>query len=308
VTNTVGNGTLLIAVDVDGTLVDTEVEEAIGGQAIAALEAVRRAGHVVALCTGRNLASVSSLLERSAWFPADLPLVLLNGALVWGGEPRRELACHMLEGPLVQQLVALFKRLDTVPMVYGTDSDGGILRHESRPLNSALGRYLDMRRTRVGRLETVDDLLALPWSQALEVGTIDTRSRIEALTAAIGAELGTAVRVINTRSLLGGGAYFWAEVFHRDGGKGAGLTTLAGALGIPLARCIAIGDNYNDLDMFAVSGVSVAMGNSPDDVKAAADHLADDVTRGGAAVVLEAIAAGAFPAAIGGAQREECGP
>ena len=307
-TGTTDNGTLLIAIDVDGTLVDTEVEEAIGDQAIAALEAVRRAGHVVALCTGRNLASVTSLLERSAWFPADLPLILLNGALVWGGEPRRELACHLLDGPLVQQLVALFKRLDTVPMVYGTDREGGILRHETRPLNSALGRYLDMRRTRVGRLETVDDLLALPWSQALEVGTIDTRERIAALTAAITAELGGAVRVINTQSLLGGGAYFWAEVFHRDSGKGTGLATLAGALGIPLARCIAIGDNYNDLDMFAVSGVSVAMGNSPDEVKAAADHLADDVTRGGAAVVLEAIAAGAFPVAVGGGQREEFGP
>ena len=307
-TNQTDKGTLLVAVDVDGTLVNTENEGEIGGHAIAALEAVRRAGHVVALCTGRNLASVSSLLERSAWFPADLPLILLNGALVWGGDPRRELACHLLDGPVVQQLVALFKRLDTVPMVYGMDGAGGILRHEARPLNSALGRYLDLRRTRVGRLETVDDLMALPWSQALEVGTIDTRSRIEALTAAIGAELGGSVRVINTQSLLGGGAYFWAEVFQRDSGKGAGLATLAGALGIPLARCIAIGDNYNDLDMFAVSGISVAMGNSPDDVKAAADHLADDVTRGGAAVVLEAIAAGAFPATAGAAQREECGP
>jgi len=218
------------------------------------------------------------------------------------------LACHLLDGPLVRRLVTLFKRLDTVPMVYGTDGDGGILRHETRPLNSALGRYLDLRRSRVGRLETVDDLLAVPWSQALEVGTIDTRARVEALTTAIEAELGDAVRVINTRSLLGDGAYYWAEVFHRDGGKGTGLATLAAELGIPLARCIAIGDNYNDLDMFDVSGVSVAMGNSPDEVKAAADHLADDVTRGGAATVLEAIAAGLFPVAAGGLQREEIGP
>ena len=30
------------------------------------------------------------------------------------------------------------------------------------------------------------------------------------------------------------------------------------------------------------------MGNSPDEVKAAADHLAGDVTAGGAAAVLEA--------------------
>lgn len=302
------NGRLLVAVDVDGTLVNTETAATIGERALAALDAVRRAGHVVALCTGRNLPSVSSLLERSGWFPDDLPLVLLNGAVVWGGEPRRELACHLLDGPLVQRLVALFKEMDTVPMVYGPDREGGVLRHESRPLNSALGRYLDLRRSRVGRLETVDDLLALPWTHALEVGTIDTRERIDPLTAAIEDELGTSVRVINTRSLLGGGAYYWAEVFHRETGKGAGLVTLAEVCGIPLARCIAIGDNYNDLDMFDVSGVSVAMGNSPDDVKAAADHLTDHVDRDGAVVVLEAIAAGAFPVEVDPAQREEIGP
>ena len=34
---------------------------------------------------------------------------------------------------------------------------------------------------------------------------------------------------------------------------------------------MAIGDNYNDLDMFAAAGFSVAMAGSPDEVKARAD-------------------------------------
>ena len=304
---TPGRDRLLVAVDVDGTLLDTEFDDVLGARSIAALEAVRAAGHTVALCTGRNLPSVSSLLESSGWFPDDLPLVLLNGALVLGGRPRRQLACAVLEGPLVHRLVALFREHGTVPMVYGLDSDGGLLRHESRPVNDVLGRYLDVRRRSVGRIEAVDDLLALPWARALEVATIDRRGPVEALTAAIARELGQSVRVINTRSLLGEGAYWWAEAFDREAGKGAGLAVLAAEEGVPLARAVAIGDNFNDLDMFLACGTSVAMGNSPDEVKAAADHLAGDVTAGGAAAVLEAIAAGDFPppAALAGCKELE---
>jgi hypothetical protein len=291
------DGRWLVAVDVDGTLLDTEFEQALRPREIEALESVRRAGHVVALCTGRNLNSTSSLLARSGWEPADLPLVLLNGAVVWAGVPRRRIACHVLDGDEVRALVRLFREHGTVPMVYGTDDDGGLLRHEARPVNDVLGRYLQGRRDNTGGLEVVDDLLACDWRQALEVGTIDQRPRIEALSRAIAQELPGRVKVINTRSLMGGGVYYWAEAFHAASDKGAGLRTLAAHCGIAQARTVAIGDNFNDLDMFAWAGFSVAMAGSPREVTEQADYVTGEVAAGGAATVLHGIAAGTFPPA-----------
>lgn len=296
-----GDGRWLVAVDVDGTLLDTEFDEVLRPREIEALESVRRAGHVVALCTGRNLNSTSSLLARSGWDPADLPLVLLNGAVVWADVPRRRIASHVLDGQEVRTLIRLFREHGTVPMVYGTDDDGGLLRHEARPVNDVLGRYLQGRRDNTGGLEVVDDLLALDWRQALEVGTIDEKARIEALTRAIARELPGRVKVINTRSLLGGGAYYWAEAFHAASDKGAGLRTLASHCGIGRERTVAIGDNYNDLDMFAWAGYSVAMAGSPRDVAEQADFVTGEVGAGGAADILWGIAAGSFPP--GGARR-----
>lgn len=300
-----GDGRWLVAVDVDGTLLDTEFDEVLRPREIEALESVRRAGHVVALCTGRNLNSTSSLLARSGWEPADLPLVLLNGAVVWAGVPRRRIACHVLDGDEVRALVRLFREHGTVPMVYGTDDDGGLLRHEARPVNDVLGRYLRGRRDNTGGLEVVDDLLALDWRQALEVGTIDRKARIEALSAAIARELPGRVKVINTRSLLGGGAYYWAEAFHAASDKGAGLRTLAAHCGIARERTVAIGDNYNDLDMFAWAGCSVAMAGSPPDVAVRADFVTGEVGAGGAADILHGIAAGSFPPAGRLSRRKE---
>jgi len=292
-------GRLLIAVDVDGTLLDTEFEDVLRPREIAAMERVRAAGHVLVLCTGRNLNSTRAMLDASGWHPDDLPLVLLNGAVVWGGRPRRCLQRNELDGARIRRLVALFKEHGTVPMVYGSDDDGGVLHHESRPTNDILGRYLHKRRTAVGAITVADDLGALPWTRALEVGTIDTRERVEALTAAIGREV-PEVRVINTRSLLGEGLYYWAEAFDAGSDKGRGLAVISREYGVPMERTVAIGDNYNDLDLFRSAAFSVAMAGSPDEVIAAADLVTGPVAESGAATVLERIADGEWPAPAGG--------
>ncbi len=285
---------LLVAVDVDGTLLNTEFDDVLGSREIDALEQVRQAGHTLALCTGRNTRSVQGLLDKSGWHPADLPVVLLNGALVRGGTPHRQLVCNVLDRDQIRNLIPLFRDHDTVPMVYGTDEDGGTLHHESRPLNDVLGRYISVRRDTVGAINLVDDLLDLPWDTALEVGTIDQEPRIRALTAAIHATYPGRYEVINTRSLLGEGRFFWAEVYRSGSDKGSGLSRLAAELGFAHEDIVAIGDNFNDLAMFALAGCSVAMGNSPAEVQAQAHQVTDSVDRGGAAVVLEQIAAGTF--------------
>jgi len=289
------NKRLLVAIDVDGTLLDTEFEDRLRRREIDALDAVRSAGHVVALCTGRNSRSVEGLLRTSRWHPPELPLVLLNGAVVRGGEPFRVLAERVLDGETVRRLVVLFRDHDALPMVYASDANGGLLHHERRATNDILSRYLHLRRQSVGAIVAVDDLLAHLPPQALEVGTIDRKELVTELTAAIRRELDQQVRVINTQSLLGGGIYYWAEVYDRGCDKGAGVKQLAAEYEIAPERIVAIGDNYNDLDLFAAARWRVAMANGPSEVRAAAERIAPGVRESGAAQVLEEIAAGDYP-------------
>ena len=54
--------------------------------------------------------------------------------------------------------------------------------------------------------------------------------------------------------------------------KGQGLIDLANKLGIAIEETIAVGDNYNDMAMLKVAGLSVAVNNAVDDVKAACDY------------------------------------
>jgi hydroxymethylpyrimidine pyrophosphatase-like HAD family hydrolase len=58
-------------------------------------------------------------------------------------------------------------------------------------------------------------------------------------------------------------------------------------LGIKPENILAIGDNYNDVEMIAYAGIGVAMGNAPADVQSIANWVAPDVDADGVAVAIE---------------------
>lgn len=70
--------------------------------------------------------------------------------------------------------------------------------------------------------------------------------------------------------------------------KGAGLEHLAKMLNIDMASTIAIGDNYNDVPMLKVAGLSVAVANAVDDVKDMCDVVTEaDNNQGAIGEIIE---------------------
>ena len=60
-------------------------------------------------------------------------------------------------------------------------------------------------------------------------------------------------------------------------------------LNIKAQDVIAFGDNFNDLDMLQYAGLSVAMGNAPDEIKQAAKEVTASNNEDGIALVLNRI-------------------
>jgi Cof subfamily protein (haloacid dehalogenase superfamily) len=67
----------------------------------------------------------------------------------------------------------------------------------------------------------------------------------------------------------------YLEVMDTRGSKSNAVKFVSERLGLTPAEIIAMGDNYNDVEMIRFAGVGVAMGNAPDDIKAAADYVTD---------------------------------
>ena len=55
--------------------------------------------------------------------------------------------------------------------------------------------------------------------------------------------------------------------------KATAVSMITKYLNISEAQAIAVGDNYNDLEMLKSVGLGISMGNAPDSVKAAAAHI-----------------------------------
>jgi Cof subfamily protein (haloacid dehalogenase superfamily) len=68
--------------------------------------------------------------------------------------------------------------------------------------------------------------------------------------------------------------------------KGSALAELMERYELPREEVLAIGDGQNDMSMFAVAGMSVAMSGAPDVVKAAAAAITDDCGADGVAAAL----------------------
>jgi Cof subfamily protein (haloacid dehalogenase superfamily) len=70
--------------------------------------------------------------------------------------------------------------------------------------------------------------------------------------------------------------------------KGSAIDYIATKLlGISAENVLAIGDNFNDVEMIDYAGIGVAMGNAPDDVQAIADWVAPHIEADGVAVAIE---------------------
>lgn len=63
------------------------------------------------------------------------------------------------------------------------------------------------------------------------------------------------------------------EILPKGINKGTAINALCKHYCLEKANVMSIGDYYNDIDMFKASGISVAMPNAPDSVKALADYV-----------------------------------
>jgi Cof subfamily protein (haloacid dehalogenase superfamily) len=236
----------LVALDVDGTLLDTE--SLLPAARVEALAALADAGIAVVLVTGKTWPSIRELWERCA---LDGPHVCCSGSAV-----------ITREGELLA-VADLDAR--AVGRVTGALLDRGI----------AYAAYLDD-----GTSVTAVDHPDLAAIEAVgearpAVGEPDGRGVLKVLSVvAEGAEHGLRdLPVPGARVQRTGPLFLEWNPAHVD--KGTGLSFVAERLRVPLADVVAVGDAESDLPMFAVAGTGVAVDTAAPEAVAAADlHLA----------------------------------
>lgn len=126
----------------------------------------------------------------------------------------------------------------------------------------------DMR----GLLDEADKIVAVSEDH-------DLLARLEGEAAAA---LGDAATVARSQP-------YYLDITAPAANKGDGLAALAKASGVPLEAVAVLGDQRNDLPMFARAGLSIAMGQGPEEVRAAATHVTRSNEEDGVAHAIDEI-------------------
>ena len=81
----------------------------------------------------------------------------------------------------------------------------------------------------------------------------------------------------------------WFSIVNSNCSKGNAIKILIKYLNVPIENTIAIGNDKNDISMFEVAGLSVAVANASEDIKNKVDYITLSNDEDGVALFLESL-------------------
>jgi Cof subfamily protein (haloacid dehalogenase superfamily) len=256
---------LMIALDVDGTLVDHDGH--MSSTVREAAQAVVAEGHEVMIATGRSLNAALPIIEQIGIESGYA--VCCNGGVTLRLDPGLEdgyEVIHKATFDPAPALRALRKRLPAAKYAL-EDADGNFLSTE-RFQDPSFG------------VEAIGvDFRTMLEATAVRVVVFSSENTPEEFTEAI-----QHVGLAGVTYSVGWTA--WLDIAAAGVTKASALERLRNQLGIEPHLTVAVGDGRNDIEMLSWAGRGVAMGQAPEEVVAAADEVTASVYDDGAAHVL----------------------
>jgi Cof subfamily protein (haloacid dehalogenase superfamily) len=262
----------LIALDLDGTLIGDDLQ--LRDRTTAAIRAAIERGVSVSIVTGRM---ATSALRFARELGMRDPIVAYQGALIRAiPEPGDENLGRLL---LHRPLAAAATR-EVIEWTRSIGLDPHVNHLERFVIRADDPRAEDYSSFLGGRAVVVDDLIdwvKRPVSKVIAVAEEPMDHAV--LDVARERFAGRAEVTISHPRFL--------EFLRPGVSKGAAVGWLARRAGVPLANVLAIGDQFNDLEMIVAAGHGAAMPHAPQPVRAAARYIAPPLADEGVAELIE---------------------
>ncbi|HUO11638.1 MAG TPA: Cof-type HAD-IIB family hydrolase [Caulobacteraceae bacterium] len=256
----------LVLADVDGALV-TE-DKVLTDRAKAAVRALRAAGIRFAITSGRPPRGMEMLFDE---LQLETPVAGFNGGLI----VKTDLSIieeKTLPPDVAAEALKLIGEHGLDAWVYS--GNDWLVTNPKAPHVDREAWTVKFQPTVVrdfeGRLDRVAKI----------VGISDDLERVRKCEADAQAAVGARATAARSQP-------YYLDVTHKDANKGAVAGYLSQHLGVPEAEIATIGDQPNDVLMFKRSGLSIAMGNASDEVKAQASETTASYNDEGFAKAME---------------------
>jgi Cof subfamily protein (haloacid dehalogenase superfamily) len=273
----------LLALDIDGTLLNSQFQ--ISDANLSALQRARAAGIEVLLVTGRRHDFAMPIAQQLGF--DDLWLISSNGAIT------RSLAGEtfyrdLLPAELCRELcgVMIEFRGNTV-LTFDKTAKGSIVLEHLNDLENSIRRWLEKNLEYIDFVIPIEDSLVTDPVQAMFCGPIARMH--EALAALQNSHLNERITVLRTEYPVRDLSI--VDILNQGCSKGHALERWAAFRGLSRDQVMAVGDNYNDIEMLAFAGYPVIMGNASEDLRSRGWKVTLTNDQDGVAAALEPVLA-----------------
>jgi Cof subfamily protein (haloacid dehalogenase superfamily) len=248
----------LIAIDIDGTLLNSEFK--IPPANLVALRAAHESGVEVVLVTGRRHTFALPIAEMLGF---DVWLITSNGAVT------KSLTGELFHRDLLPVATArkLLAHMDpfrgNCVLTFDTEVPGALVLEHADVLNASIGRWIEKNAPWIQFVVPIEKALVNDPVQAMYCGTITRMREAEAHLRRGGLE--HEITVLKTEYPARDLCLY--DVLNYGCSKGHAIERWAKHRGVTKEQVMAIGDNYNDLEMLHFAGIPIVMGNASEEMK-----------------------------------------
>jgi len=252
----------LLALDLDGTLLNSRGQ--IPDANRKAIRAAEEKGVLVTIATGRRFRDgrpVGIELELNA------PLVTHNGALIKYAESLETVASSLLSTDTATEIVRVGKAFGGDALVSADPHGKGTLLYDRLSAdNLPLQKYVSWAKKLHGteaeeavlHVADLDPILHL--HEVIHISFSGTCARMVEMAEVLKVELSDTITLLPT--IYPHFDFTLIDILPPDASKGIGLEKLALINKLRPEEVMAIGDNFNDVEMLEFAGTPVVMGNA----------------------------------------------
>jgi len=268
----------LIAIDIDGTLLDSryEVPDANRKAIVAAVER----GIEVALVTGRRFDFALPIAQQ---IHCGLTMVVNNGAVI-KSKNGATLLRHLLPRTVARRVLEATREFrDGAAVVFDRLRENQIVYEQIDWDDPGRKSYFLRNREYIAHCVPLERCLTEDPIQVMYSGPVARMRAVEGVLRRLDGhgEYALAVTEYEARD------FSLVDVLHCGCSKGAALRELAGMRGYPREDVMAIGDNLNDKEMLEFVGVPVVMANSVAELMRMGWHATGSNDEAGVATAIE---------------------
>jgi Cof subfamily protein (haloacid dehalogenase superfamily) len=248
----------LLAADIDGTLLNSRFE--ISGPDMAALRRAHAEGVEIILVTGRRHTFALPIAQQLGF---DLWIISSNGAVT------RSMAGETFHRDLLPAETCLkFCRTmgefrGNMVLTFDTNDKGAIVLEHMQELNASIQRWLEKNLQYIDFVIPIEDSLTMDPVQAMLCGPIPRMHQALEVLSCCGFE--SEITVSRTEYPVRDLSI--VDILNQGCSKGHALERWAKHRGLTREQVMAIGDNYNDVEMLAFAGQPFIMGNASPELK-----------------------------------------